>query len=159
MQRLRWVKDGIREGKLAGRQSSFYFGLPHAQRDSYLDGEIQAVHVTPLGLCLHDFAVTPCPYHLNCVRGCSDYLRTKGSESEHWHLVQIQKATEDALSSAKKFSGRGDARIAEPWIRHCEETLEGVKKALAIDDQPSTSAGDLVRASPNQRSRFEKSLG
>src|SRR5437773_2346769 len=82
MQRLRWVKDGIREGKLAGPQSSFYFGLPHAQRDSYLDGEIQAVHVTPLGLCLHDFAVTPCPYHLNCVRGCSDYLRTRGSVSE-----------------------------------------------------------------------------
>ncbi len=158
-ERLRWVKDGIREGKLAGPQSSFYFGLPHAQRDSYLDGEIQAVHVTPLGLCLHDFAVTPCPYHLNCIRGCSDYLRTKRSESERWHLVQIQKATEDALSSAKKFSGRGDARIAEPWIRHCEETLEGVKKALAIDDEPSTFAGDLVRASPDQPSRFEKSLG
>src|SRR5713226_8485185 len=75
-------------------------------------------------------------------------------ERERWHLVQIQKATEAALSSAKKFSGRGDARIAEPWIRHCEETLEGVKKALAIDDEPSTFAGDLVRASPNQLSRF-----
>jgi len=35
------------------------FRPAHAQRDSYLDGEIQAVHVTPLGLCLHDFAVTP----------------------------------------------------------------------------------------------------
>jgi hypothetical protein len=73
-----------------------------------------------------------------------------------WGEVLFQRLS---LFSFLFSSGRGDARIAEPWIRHCEETLEGVKKALAIDDEPSTFAGDLIRASPNQSSRFEKSLG
>ena len=75
-----------------------------------------------------------CPYHLNCVRGCLDYLRTKGSQSERQHLIQIQRATERALSSAKAYSARGNEEITEPWVRHCEETLAGVKKAVAVDD-------------------------
>jgi hypothetical protein len=117
------VKAGIQEGKLAGPKASMYFELPRAKRDRYLDGEVQAVHFTALGLCLHDFAVTPCPYHLNCVRGCADYLRVKGSESERRHLIQIQQSTERALTSAKaravartgKSQSRGSATVRKPW--------------------------------------------
>jgi hypothetical protein len=136
-ERLEWVKAGIQDGKLAGPKASMYFELPSAKRDPYLDGEVQVVHFTALGLCLHDFAVTPCPYHLNCVRGCADYLRVKGSESERRHLVQIQQSTERALASAKARAGAPDSGVAEPWIRHCEETLEGVRAALAVDDKRS----------------------
>lgn len=93
--------------------------------------EIQAAHVTAFGLCLHDFAVTPCPYHLNCVRGCADYLRTKGSSGERHRLVQIQRGTEPVLASAMARGAVAKARIA-----HCEETLDGVRKALAVDEDP-----------------------
>ena len=134
-ERLQWVKAGIRDGRLAGPKANMYFELPNARRDRYLDGEVQAVHFTALGLCLHDFAVQPCPNHLNCVRGCADYLRVKGSESERRHLVQIQQATERTLLSAKAYAANRNGSVAEPWIRHCEETLEGVRAALAVDDE------------------------
>jgi hypothetical protein len=133
-----------------------YFELPNTRRDRYLDGEVQAVHFTALGLCLHDFAVTPCPYHLNCVRGCADYLRVRGSESERRHLVQIQQATERALTSANARAAGPDGRVAEPWIRHCEETLEGVKAALAVDDQTESTPGGVTRPFRGRRSRFER---
>ena len=155
-ERLQWVKEGIRDGSLSGPKADMYFELAPTCRDSYLDGEVQAVHVTALGMCLHDFAVAPCPYHLNCVRGCSDYLRTKGNQSERQHLIQIQHTTERALSSAMAYSARGNEEIAEPWVRHCEETLAGVKKALAVDDATSPMDGSLVPASPGQLSRFKK---
>jgi hypothetical protein len=155
-ERLRWVKEGVRDGKLSGPKADMYFELARTCRDSYLDGEIQAVHATPLGLCLHDFAVTPCPCHLNCVRGCSDYLRTKGSQSERQHLIQIQRATERALSSAKAYSARGNEEITEPWVRHCEETLAGVKKALAVDDATGPMDGSLVPVLLGGPSRFKK---
>ena len=77
----------------------------------FLEAEIQAVHLTAFGLCLHDFAATPCQYHLNCVRGCPDYLRTKGNSSDH--LVQIQLATKRALIGAM---ARGD--VAQAWVDH-----------------------------------------
>jgi hypothetical protein len=155
-ERLAWVKAGIQEGKLAGPKASMYFELPNTRRDRYLDGEVQAVHFTALGLCLHDFAVTPCPYHLNCVRGCVDYLRVRGSESERRHLVQIQQATERALTSANARAAGPDGRVAEPWIRHCEETLEGVKAALAVDDQTESTPGGVTRPFRGRRSRFER---
>jgi len=156
-ERLEWVKDGIREGKLSGSKASMYFELPNATRDRYLQGQVQAVHFTPLGVCLHDFAVTPCPYHLNCVRGCADYLRIKGSESERRHLVQIQQATEQALASAKAFAIGSNQSIAEPWIRHCEETLEGVQAALAVDDDKVDSS-EQGRVAPfrGSQSKFKK---
>jgi len=158
-ERLEWVKAGIQEGKLAGPKASMYFELPSAKRDRYLDGEVQAVHFTALGLCLHDFAVTPCPYHLNCVRGCADYLRVKGSESERRHLVQIQQSTERALASAKARAAAPDGRVAEPWIRHCEETLEGVSAALAVDDETESAQGGVTQPFRGRRSRFERASG
>ena len=110
-------------------------------------GEIQAVHVTAFGLCLHDFAVTPCPYHLNCVRGCPDYLRTTGSSSERNHWVQIELATE----RARECKGPGD--IARAWVTHYEETLDGVRKALAVDQDPGVADGGLVKPFAGGRRR------
>ena len=158
-ERLEWVKAGIQGGKLSGPKASMYFELPSAKRDRYLDGEVQAVHFTALGLCLHDFAVTPCPYHLNCVRGCADYLRVKGSESERHHLIQIQESTERALASAKARAGAPDGGVAEPWIRHCEETLEGVRAALAVDDETESAQAGVAQPFRGRRSRFERAAG
>jgi hypothetical protein len=158
-ERLEWVKAGIQEGKLAGPKADMYFELPRAKRDRYLDGEVQAVHFTALGLCLHDFAVTPCPYHLNCVRGCADYLRVKGSETERLHLVRIQEATEKALKSATTFAAGPGGSIADPWIRHCEETLAGVRAALAVDDEPAVADTGIVQPFRGRPSRFERLPG
>ena len=112
-----------------------------------------------LPLCLHDFAVTPCPYHLNCVRGCADYLRVKGNESERRHLVQIQESTERALASARTYAAGTNGRIAEPWIRHCAETLEGVRVALSIDHEPGPENGGVLRPFPKARTKFQKAVG
>lgn len=139
-ERLAWVKEGMRNGQLHGTKADAFFELPRSKRDVFLEAEIQAVHVTAFGLCLHDFAIDPCPYHLNCVRGCPDYLRTKGSSSERHHLVQIQLETERALASAK---ARGE--IAKAWIAHCEETIGGVRTALAVDEDSASPDGFLVR--------------
>lgn len=153
-ERLEWVKQGIQADGFSGPKADMYQSLPPARKAAFLDGEVHAVHVTAFGICLHDFAVAPCPYHLNCVRGCADYLRTNGSARERRHLIQIQDATERTLSSARSHAAKGNMRIAEPWIRHCEETLAGVKRALAVDDDVNES-GPVVRAFPDGRSRFK----
>ena len=150
------MKDGIEEGLLAGPKASMYFELPKASRAPYLDGEVHAVHFTALGVCLHDFAVTPCPYHLNCVRGCADYLRIKGSESERRRLIQIQQATEQAPLAAKAFATDSDGSVAEPWIRHCEETLEGVRAALAVDGEIGSAEVGVSQPFHGQPSKFQR---
>ncbi len=142
-ERLEWVKAGMREGTLSGVKTDVYFELPLSQREAFLEGELQAVHFTAFGICLHDFAVTPCPFHLNCVRGCPDYLRTRGNQKERQHLIQIRAATEEALAAARLQTARG-ASIAEPWVRHCKETLDGIAKALAVDEDEEDSGASVA---------------
>lgn len=49
-----------------------------------------------------------------------------------------------------------DGRVAEPWIRHCEETLEGVRAALAVDDEMESAQGTVAQPFHGRRSRFER---
>ena len=66
----------------------------------------------------------------------------------HSHLVQIQLETERALVSAR---ARGD--IAKAWITHCEETIAGVRQALAIDDESASPDSALLKPFPNGQKR------
>ncbi|MFZ0547513.1 MAG: hypothetical protein WAM60_18850 [Candidatus Promineifilaceae bacterium] len=143
-ERLRWVKEGIQAEQLHGTMADVYFELAEGERDVFLNGQIQAVHFTPMGLCLHDFAVEPCPYHLNCVRGCPDYLRTKGSQRERQHLLDVQRNTGQALASARQAAAQTGSEIAEAWVAHHEKTLQGIQRALSVDNDESLVTGDFV---------------
>ncbi|HLV97058.1 MAG TPA: hypothetical protein VKT82_00145 [Ktedonobacterales bacterium] len=154
-ERVQWVKQGIREGTIGGFLSDVYFALPEEDRDIFLEGQVQAVHVTAFGLCLHDYSLDPCPYHLNCLRGCREYLRTKGNQQERTYLIQIYKRTEHGLQMAQEAASAGKGVHAEAWIRHHEETLAGCKAALAIDEQnPEALAGALIHPFDGQQSKF-----
>ena len=156
-ERLRWVKEGIQSEQLHGTMTDVYFELPKGERDVFLDGQIQAVHFTPMGLCLHDFAVEPCPYHLNCVRGCPDYLRTKGNQRERQYLLDVQRNTEQALASARQAAAQTGSEIAKPWVEHHERTLQGIQRALSVDNDESVAAGDLVSPMPANDQVTERS--
>ena len=140
------LKESVRAGEVQGPLADFYLNLPDGERDEFLEGQIQAVHFTALGICVHDFAIDPCPYHLNCVRGCPEYLRTKGNQRERANLISIQERVVRALAMANEHAAAGNPATAEPWIRHNQETLAGIEAALAVDDDASTADGAAVRA-------------
>lgn len=150
------TKAGIRSGILHGTIANIYWSLPLAERDDFLEGQIQAAHATALGVCIHDFAISPCPYHLNCVRGCADYLRTKGDQRERKNLLEIKWKTEIALEASQK-QAEIDSEIAQSWIIHAQETLDGINAALAVDNEPSVLDGDMIRPFNGRPSRFQPS--
>ncbi len=155
-ERVQWVKQGIRDRTIGGFLADVYFALPEEDRDVFLEGQVQAVHVTALGLCLHDFSLDPCPYHLNCLRGCREYLRTKENQQERNHLIQVEKRTKQSLRMAEEAARTGNGVLAEAWVRHHQETLAGCQAALAIDEEtPGIQAGTLVRPFEEQHSKFQ----
>lgn len=146
-ERLAWLKENIREGTVAGFMADVYHALPTVERDEFLDGQIQAVHVTPLGVCIHDFAIEPCPYHLNCLRGCRHYIRTKGDEAERANLIRVQEITVLALAQAREQATSERPALADAWIRHHEDTLQGIAAALAVDEMGRVLDGTLLTVS------------
>jgi len=124
-ERLEWVKRSIQEKKMSGVISEVYFELPDSERDAFLAGQIQAVHFTPMGICIHDFAIEPCPYHLNCVRGCPDYLRTRGNQRERHNLMQIREHTQRVLAAAVRPGQAAPAARARRWRPHRPRSMSG----------------------------------
>ncbi len=146
-EKIEWVKKGIREDTTKGILSDAFNSLPVDERDLFLDGQIQAAHFTHLGVCVHDFAVSPCKYHLNCVKGCPDYLRNKGAQRERQQLVQIKSRTQKALEDAELAQRLGKAIMTPSWINHHVETLNGINKALSIDNDLDSSEPSTKGAS------------
>ena len=92
-ERVATLRAALESGRTKGRVAEMYFNLHDDVRDAFLDGQLQAVHVTPLGLCVHDFKVSPCPKMLNCVKDCDDYLFDTANDVHRQNLVQLRART------------------------------------------------------------------
>jgi hypothetical protein len=140
------IKDGIRAGEIHGHISDLYFSLPADEREIFLESQVESVHFTPMGICAHDYSLSPCDRHLNCVRGtCPDYLRTKGNLNERTNLIQIIRNTELSLKRAQDHATANNGDLAPAWVKHHEDTIAGAKVALAIDDDVDVKDGDMIR--------------
>lgn len=134
-ERIAWLKSGIRKKEVGGLLADVYHTLSEEEGDAFLAAQIQAVHFTPLGVCIHDFAVMPCEFHISCVRGCSDYLRTKGNQKERMALIQLERNTRNALAAIP------NTQVAAPWRQHNEAVIVGIQAALAIDNDETIPDG------------------
>lgn len=143
-ERLEQLRSSIRAGEMSGQAAEFYNSLAPEDREEYLDGRIQAVHYTPFGVCLHDYSVSPCEFQMACIRGCPDFLRTKGDQRQQTLLIQLEGRTERVRGASIKLLDSGK-ELAKAWVDHCDETLAGIRAARAIDDDPAVEEGAIVR--------------
>ncbi|MCI0420760.1 MAG: hypothetical protein L0312_16290, partial [Acidobacteria bacterium] len=144
-QRVAWAQEMLAAGDLHGPTASAYYGIqdPVAKQE-FLQTFVNVVHFTPYGVCTHDFALTPCQYHLNCLSGCSEYLRTKKDPEERQNLIQLRDFTTRELSKAEQ-AFQGGVCGASNWVDFNQRTLAGIEAALAVDeDDDSTAAVTLA---------------
>lgn len=154
VERVAAVRDAIREGRLRGQVAQVYVQLADDVRDEWLESQVQAMHVTPLGLCIHDFTATPCPKALNCLKDCKDYLFDPTDGAKKQHLVQLQRRTTEVLERMAPEIEAG--RIASGWIEEHRATLRGIDAVLAL---PQAEHNGHVRVFPKSTSRHQPFQG
>ncbi|MGA1981112.1 MAG: hypothetical protein ABSG84_01455 [Acidobacteriaceae bacterium] len=152
-ERLETLKAALQHGRVKGQIAEMYFSLREDVRDVFLEGQFQAVHVTPLGLCVHDFKVTPCPKFLNCVKDCEDYVLDTANQTHISNLVQLQSRTEIILDQARQQQAKGEQDLSENWIAEAEATLTGVQHIL---NAASAVAAGRVQPFKGKRSKFQR---
>jgi integrase len=150
--RLSALRSALKSGRVKGQISQMYFSLAEDVRDVFLEGQLQAVHVTPLGLCVHDFKVTPCPKFLNCVKDCEDYILDTANKKHINNMVQLKIRTELALDQAFQQRAKGEGDLSENWIAEAEATLNGVQRIL---DAASLDPTTALRPFKGKGSNFE----
>jgi hypothetical protein len=147
-QRVSWARNMIKEGTLRGPAADTYNSINDpVEKEQFLETFVNVALFTPYGVCIHDYAIDPCPYHLNCLGGCSEYLRTKGDKDEQksiedvrgFHLVQLQRL---------KSATQNDAGPVRNYEAHCERIVQGATAALAVDEA-NIPDGQHVKVFPN----------
>ena len=151
-ERLRRLREHVKSGRLKGDIATMYFALAPDERDIFLETVVQAIHVTHLGFCVHDFSTSPCPSAMNCVKRCGSYLFDTKDEGHRKRLIDLKLKNSRALEDALTAEAAGNGLMVEEWVRELKETDEGLQIILAAEPDANTS---LVAPFSDSPSKFQ----
>lgn len=143
VQRTNAAKELILSGKTHGRLARIAAQIPKGERKNFLDGAVEAVHNTAFGLCLHNFAASPCGDHHQCLRGCGDYLRVKGDQDQRRALLELKRKELAALENHQLALAEGFYG-ADKWTDSSKQHLAGIDAALAVDEASDNCADEIT---------------
>jgi hypothetical protein len=114
-------------------------------RAKFAELNIQAAHTTDLGFCAHDFAMSPCQLHIDCVN-CNEQVCIKGDEVGEANARAKQAETTVLLHEARAADADGFYG-ASRWVQHQQLTLERLSQLVGILDDPRIPRGAVIRLS------------
>jgi hypothetical protein len=122
-------------------------------RDEFAQLKVPTAHVTELGFCIHDFTMTPCEIHRDCIN-CEELVCIKGSQAK---TVNIKRQLDEArllLERAETAQSDGEYR-ADRWTVHQRATVERLEQLCSILEDPSVPTGTFITlARPNATGRL-----
>lgn len=148
------VREAIRNGEGYGWAASTYWSLPIDDRDEFLESVIQVAYRTAVGHCITNITENSCPFHLQCLSGCGDYLHVKGdrlaleglSNHKTWANHALSRLDEAEASDPEFIDGAQNHRS------HISRQLKTIERVMAIEHDPDVAAGESVRVNPNNES-------
>lgn len=115
-------------------------------RDEFARLVVPTAHTTELGYCIHDYTMSPCQVHMDCIN-CTDLICIKGDPEKELKLrTQLDEAKELMLKAelATKEQYYGSDR----WLDHHKVKVERLSELLSIIDNPNVPNGSVIQLSP-----------
>jgi len=126
-------------------------------RAKFAEMKIQAAHTTDFGYCAHDYAMSPCQLHLDCIN-CNDQVCLKGDECGEANVRSKYEETRALLLEAQAAEA-DQAYGATHWVRHHQLTLERLAQLIQIFDDRRVAIGAVIRLSHiKPASRLEQAV-
>ena len=119
-------------------------------RDKFARLVVPTAHTTDLGYCIHDYTMSPCQIHMDCIN-CTDLICVKGDlEKERRLRTQLDEAQSLMLQAeqANKEQYFGSDR----WLDHHKNTVARLTELLSIMDDPKVPVGAIVQLTPPKSS-------
>ena len=115
-------------------------------RDEFARLVVPTAHTTELGYCIHDYTMSPCQIHMDCIN-CTDLICIKGDvEKERRLRIQLDEAHSLMLQAeqASKEQYFGSDR----WLDHHKNTVARLTELLTIMDDSKVPNGAVIQLSP-----------
>lgn len=145
-QRLQKIRDAVGDdGQMFGALAD----LPKRvliPRDEFARLIVPTAHTTDLGFCVHDYAMSPCQLHADCIN-CQELVCVKGDEVKIERLRQTLNEARRLLDHAMEAVGEGYAG-SDRWFERHKSAVERLSQLCTILDDPNVPPGAVVQLSP-----------
>ena len=101
-----------------------------------------AFHMSEIGACTHDFAMTPCMLHRDCIN-CEEMFCVKGDHARAQRIRTLRDQTRLGLETAEREQGDGTYG-ASRWVTHQKSTLERLDTLVLLFDDELVPVGALI---------------
>lgn len=112
-------------------------------RDKFGALRAPTAHTTDYGFCIHDFTMSPCRLHLDCLH-CSDHICVKGDESKRTLLGRRLEEARVLMERSEAAVLNGDAG-SNRWLDHHRSTVDRLSQLDKIMNDPTVPAGSIIQ--------------
>lgn len=123
-------REDLKALRVGGRIADQLRLVPLNKQEGFLRTRISAVHDVGPGLCIHNFAQTPCERHLQCTAHCEDYVWIKSDlgrldevKRQYAMAYQTQKLADEVAASDRP-------RKSVDWKNHTAKKLQTLSQQL-----------------------------
>ena len=116
-------------------------------RQEYIELAVPAVQLTDAGACIHDWSMSPCPYHTHCI-DCEEHVYMKTPETREVNSIR-RRDMKALYDKAQKATTNGHAG-ANRWADKQLATLKRLEELLDMLEDPDVPDGTLITLPPRK---------
>lgn len=114
-------------------------------RDEFARLVVPTAHTTDFGYCIHDYTMSPCQLHRDCIH-CSDLICVKGDKEKEQRLRQQLEESRELLRKAEEASKDGYYGT-DRWKEHHTSTVERLSQLCSIMEDLKVPIGSVIQLS------------
>lgn len=122
-------------------------------RDQFAQLRMPTGHVTELGVCVHDYTMSPCSRHRDCIH-CEDLVCIKGDVERTARVQSMLQATAELLRKAEEAVEQGFAG-SRRWYDHHLITVERLAQICSVLADPAVPDGAVLHLKAVDDSRHK----
>jgi hypothetical protein len=142
------LREDIKKGRVGGKLAEQVRAVPINIQDAVLKARVQAVHDVGSGICVHNFAQTPCERHLQCSADCDDYVWAKDDKGRIEEQKRQLALTSLARDTAEERTKHKKPKKSSDWLIHNEKKINTLKNQLndngVVDFDPKKYLEELT---------------
>ena len=115
-------------------------------RDEFARLKIPTAHTTYYGYCVHDYIMSPCQMHRDCLN-CGEQVCIKGEIEKEKQIRRAHAEATGLLAMAEQAAAKGEFGANE-WVAHHREHVARIAELLEILDNPHVPNGSVVQLTP-----------
>lgn len=141
-QMLALARDAVGDQKkMIGPLAEAPSNLP-ITRDQFVQLRMPTGHITELGVCVHDYTMSPCSRHRDCIQ-CEDLVCVKGDVERASRIRLMLQETVGLLRQAEQAVEQGFAG-SRRWYEHHLVTVERLARICSVMEDSTVPDGAVL---------------